>query len=290
MHKSFLVLASVCLFTLSPVSAQSLNPYGSADEARAMLMKAVAAVRADKSKALDMFNKGEEGFLDRDLYPFCIDVSNGTIVAQGGPLSQTRLGQDMRLMKDADGKAYGMEIFAAVQKQEGDITEVSYMFPRPIAGTPPVPKISYVTRIGDVGCGVGYYTTTVQPVTRGEAVAMVQKAVAAIKAEGAGKAYREIDNPSGQFVDRELYIVVFGLDGTVLAHGADKSRIGRNSLNETDPDGTAFNRERVELAQKQSSFWHNYKFVNPVTKRVEQKEMYCERLDQTVVCGGVYHP
>jgi hypothetical protein len=40
---------------------------GTAAEAKAMLAKAVAAVKADKAKALDMFNKGEGGFLDGDL-------------------------------------------------------------------------------------------------------------------------------------------------------------------------------------------------------------------------------
>ena len=290
MYKLLFALKFFLLLTLSPVFAQSLSPYGSAEEAKTMLMKVVAAVKADKSQALDLFNKGETGFLDRDLYPFCIDASNGTILAQGGPLSRTYLGQDMRQLKDATGKAYGMEIFEAVQKLEGEITEVSYMFPKPIAGSPPVPKISYVTRIGGIGCGVGYYVTTEQAVTQDEAVAMVQKAVSAIRTLGVKEAYREIDNPSGPFVYRELYIVVFGLDGTVLAHGADPSRIGRNTLNETDPDGKAFNRERITLARDQSSFWHSYKFQNPVTKRVEPKQMYCERLDQTVVCGGIYQP
>ena len=56
---------------------------GTADEAKAMLMKAVAAVKADKAKALDMFNKGEGGFLDRDLYVFCGNVSDGKNVALG---------------------------------------------------------------------------------------------------------------------------------------------------------------------------------------------------------------
>jgi cytochrome c len=70
-----------------------------------------------------------------------------------------------------------------------------------------------------------------------DAVAMVKKAVTAIKAEGADKAYAEIDNPSGPFVDRELYIVVYGLDGTVLAHGANKARIGTNQIDDKDPDG-----------------------------------------------------
>jgi cytochrome c len=124
--------------------------------------------------------------------------------------------------------------------------------------------------------------------SKDEAVAMVKMAVSAIKAEGPGKAYPEISNPSGKFVDGDLYIVVYGLDGMVLAHGADAKRIGTNQLADTDPDGKAFVKERVELAATHPSFWQTYKFMNPVTHKVEPKDMYCERLDQTVVCGGVY--
>ncbi len=58
--------------------------------------------------------------------------------------------------------------------------------------------------------------------SKDEAVAMVKKAVAYIKSEGPKTAYAAIDNQSGQFVDRDLYIVVYGMDGTVLAHGANK--------------------------------------------------------------------
>jgi signal transduction histidine kinase len=124
--------------------------------------------------------------------------------------------------------------------------------------------------------------------TKDEAVAMVKKAVAAIKAEGPDKAYAEISDPAGKFVDRDLYIVVYGLDGMVLAHGANAKRIGTNQIDDKDPDGKAFVKERVELAATHPSFWQSYKFMNPVTQKVEPKEMYCERLDQTVVCGGVY--
>lgn len=125
-------------------------------------------------------------------------------------------------------------------------------------------------------------------VTKDEAVAMVKKAVSAIKSDGADKVYVAIDDPAGPFVDRDLYIVVYGLDGTVLAHGANKARIGTNQIGDKDPDGKAFVKERVELAKQQPSFWQSYKFMNPVTKTVEPKEMYCERLDETVVCGGIY--
>lgn len=127
-----------------------------------------------------------------------------------------------------------------------------------------------------------------EKVTKDEAVAMVQKAVAAIKADGTEKVYVEIDDPAGKFVDRELYIAVYGLDGTVLAHGANKARVGTNQIGDKDPDGKEFVKERVELAKKEPSFWQSYKFMNPVTKEIEPKDMYCERLEETVVCGGVY--
>jgi signal transduction histidine kinase len=97
-----------------------------------------------------------------------------------------------------------------------------------------------------------------------------------------------IDNPTRPFVDRDLYIVVYGLDGMVVAHGANKSRVGTNQIDDKDVDGKAFVKERVELAKQNPSFWQSYKFMNPVTKQVEPKQMYCERLDETAVCGGIY--
>jgi hypothetical protein len=131
---------------------------GTADEAKAMLMRAVAAVKADEAKALDMFNKGEGGFRDRDLYVFCLNVSDGTIVATGDPKLKPALGTDMRAAQNSTGNAFGAEIYAAIQKPEGQITEVSYMIPRPGADDTPVAKVSLVTRAdSEIGCGVGYY-------------------------------------------------------------------------------------------------------------------------------------
>ena len=64
----------------------------------------------------------------------------------------------LRTFKDpTTGKAFGLEQFAAAQKPEGQITEVSAMIPRPGANTTPVQKVMFVTRAGDLGCGVGYY-------------------------------------------------------------------------------------------------------------------------------------
>jgi signal transduction histidine kinase len=122
--------------------------------------------------------------------------------------------------------------------------------------------------------------------SKDEAVAMVKKGVAFVKANGKDKAYAEITNK--KFVDRDLYLVVYGLDGTVLAHGANEKQVGHNLIDLKDIDGKLFVKERVELAQKQPTFWQEYKFTDPVTRKIEPKEMYCERLEDTVVCGGVY--
>lgn len=124
--------------------------------------------------------------------------------------------------------------------------------------------------------------------TKDEAVAMVKGAVAFIKEQGPGNAYPEITNRTGKFVDRDLYVVVYGLDGKVLAHGGNAKLVGKELIDAQDVDGKFFVKERVELARKQPEFWQDYKFVNPTTKKVEPKQMYCQRLEETAVCGGIY--
>jgi cytochrome c len=127
-----------------------------------------------------------------------------------------------------------------------------------------------------------------KPATKDEAMAMVKDAIAAIKKNGSDATYAEISNKSGKFVDRDLYVVVYRLDGHVLPHGANEKLIGTDQSKATDVDGKAFVQERIELANKQPSFWQEYKFKNPVTKQVEQKQTYCERYEDTAVCAGVY--
>lgn len=123
---------------------------------------------------------------------------------------------------------------------------------------------------------------------KAEAEAMVKKGVAFIKTNGEAKAYEEIIAKDPQFVDRDLYLVVYGLDGVVRAHGANKKMVGKNLMELRDVDGKEFVKERVTMAKAKPSFWQDYKFINPVTKKIEPKLMYCERLNETVVCGGIY--
>lgn len=136
--------------------------------------------------------------------------------------------------------------------------------------------------------GASLAATASQQATADEAVAMVKKGVAFIKANGKDKAYAEITSKEGRFRDRDLYLVVYGLDGKVWAHGQNTRMVGKVVIDLRDIDGKEFVRERVELAKAKPTFWQDYKFTNPVSKKIEPKQMYCERLDDTVVCGGIY--
>jgi len=124
--------------------------------------------------------------------------------------------------------------------------------------------------------------------TKDDAVATVKKGIAFIKANGKDKGYAEVSNKAGQFIDRDLYLVVYGLDGTVRAHGANDKMVGKNLIDLKDIDGTPYVKERVETAKLKASFWQDYKFTNPVSRKIEPKQMYCERLDDAIVCGGIY--
>ncbi|MDK9708093.1 MAG: cache domain-containing protein [Desulforhopalus sp.] len=124
--------------------------------------------------------------------------------------------------------------------------------------------------------------------TKDEAVAMVKKAIEFIKANGNDKAFAEITNPKGQFVDRDLYVVVYDMNAKCLAHGQKASMVGKELIDFKDSDGKEFYKERIELMKKQTSAWQDYKFMNPVSKEIEPKSMYLERVGDLIVGCGVY--
>ena len=152
LHKAMIAALTVSTMALmAPAFAQKAD-FGTAAEAKAMLEKAVTAVKTDKAKALDMFNKGEGGFKDRDLYPFCGNASDGQMTAHPSPQIRALKLADI---KDKNNYAFGAEMQKIAA--EGKIAEVAYAWPRPGADATPVPKVSFVTKIGDQVCGVGYY-------------------------------------------------------------------------------------------------------------------------------------
>jgi cytochrome c len=141
---------SALLWSAGLVGAQSS---GTAAEARAMLDNAVAALKANEATALASFNdKSNTKFHDRDLYVFCYNMTDGTFTAH---TNSAMMGTDVRNVKVKDDPL-GQRIFDTINKSGGSIMTVNYNFPKP-GTTEPVPKESFVTKVGNQGCGVGYY-------------------------------------------------------------------------------------------------------------------------------------
>ena len=124
--------------------------------------------------------------------------------------------------------------------------------------------------------------------TAAEAEAMVKKAIQLIKADGKERAFVEINNPKGKFVDRDLYIFVYDMDGKCIAHGFNQKMIGKELIEIKDSDGKLYVKERVEIAKTKGKGWQDYKFTDPITKKIEPKSAYVERVENMIVGCGVY--
>jgi signal transduction histidine kinase len=148
------VVAGVAFVVLLGAATQGIaaGDTGAAEEAKAMLERAVAAIKSDEKAALAAFTAGDEGFKDRDLYVFCGDAADGTMTAHGA--NSALVGQSMRAIKDKAGKPIGEEFYSVAM--EGEFNVVEYVWPRP-GETEPSSKASYITKAGGQICGVGYY-------------------------------------------------------------------------------------------------------------------------------------
>jgi hypothetical protein len=147
-----LLLATV----FAAISGAALAQQGTAQDAKAMLEKTAAAIKADRELTLNQISRGEGGFKQGDIYPFCTRLSDGKSLAS--PPIPVPIGADVRHLTDTTGKDFGVEMFAAWAKPEGVITTVDYQFPKPGTSAPSFPKQSFLMKVApDLGCGVGYY-------------------------------------------------------------------------------------------------------------------------------------
>lgn len=124
--------------------------------------------------------------------------------------------------------------------------------------------------------------------TTAEAEALVRRAISHIKAHGKQDAFADISNKDGDFVNRDLFVFVYDMQGKCLAHGRNAEKIGENMINSKDADGKLFVKERIEMAKAKGKGWQYYKSIDPTTQKVENKAAYFEVCDDLVVASGAY--
>lgn len=124
--------------------------------------------------------------------------------------------------------------------------------------------------------------------TPAEAEAMVKRAVTFIKEKGPDAAYSEFTNGSS-FKDGDLYVSVFNMDGVNLAHGFNPKLVGKNLIDLKDVNGVELIKVQRAIAQGKGKGWTPvFQYMNPTTKRLQDKSSYVERLNDTWVSVGAY--
>jgi methyl-accepting chemotaxis protein len=124
--------------------------------------------------------------------------------------------------------------------------------------------------------------------TKDEAVEMVRRAVASLENSGHETTFAEISNKLGRFCDRDLYVVIYDMQGRNLAHGANPGNVGKDMIDAKDGAGKPYVRERIAIIQNQGGGWQDYLFLNPISKQMEEKSMYLARHGNLIVGCGVY--
>lgn len=124
--------------------------------------------------------------------------------------------------------------------------------------------------------------------TADEAKAIVEKAAAFIKANGKEKAFAEFTDPKGKFVDRDLYIFGVDFNGLTLAHGGNAKLVGKDMSGLKDSDGELFIKKMIDQAKAKGTGWVDYKWTNPVTKKIEAKSTYVQKQDEYFIGCGIY--
>lgn len=130
--------------------------------------------------------------------------------------------------------------------------------------------------------------TSAEKGTAEDAVAMVKKAKEFIKKNGQEKAFAEFNNPNGQFVQGDLYVMVYDMDGLNKAHGGNPRLIGKNLLDIKDANGVYIVKSFIDVATTKGKGWVDYKWFNKVSNAVESKSTYVEKYDNVLVGVGIY--
>tara|TARA_A100001011_G_scaffold303203_1_gene317119 strand:- start:310 stop:786 length:477 start_codon:yes stop_codon:yes gene_type:complete len=152
-YNFWLVVLFLIVFSINLVHADHhMSKFGTRQEAKSLLERVVNLMNHDKEYALLMMSIGRGGFYIKDLYPFCAN-EKGTLT--GHPFN---VGVNLKTFKDVDGVMVGEMMFK--KAKPGKISEVKYKLARLEEGllTKKIyTKISFVTKVEDHVCAVGYY-------------------------------------------------------------------------------------------------------------------------------------
>ncbi|NRR34151.1 cache domain-containing protein [Oxalobacteraceae bacterium] len=127
-----------------------------------------------------------------------------------------------------------------------------------------------------------------QQSTAEEVSTLVKKAVVYLNKSGRDKMLVAASDPKGGFVERDIYLSVYDLNGKVLAHGSNPKLIGVNVTDLRDVNNKYFIKEILSIAGTANRGWVDYKWVDPATGTLRDKTVYLEKAGDLIIAAGYY--
>lgn len=122
-----------------------------------------------------------------------------------------------------------------------------------------------------------------------EAKALLSKAIAHLKAVGKDKALADFMTKPSPWVDRDLYLSVYDMTGKTVAH-INPRMVGKDNMNLQDANGKFHVKERFEIVNAKGKGQQEFAFLNPMTKQIEPKVMFFEKVGDLILACGAYKP
>ncbi len=231
--------------------------------------------------ALAEYTNPEGQFVDRDMYIYALDT-NGVMLAHGA--NENFVGKEWREVKDYAGKHFIQEILDTSALKGRGWVEYKWYDPEL---KELLHKAVYFEKADDVIICSGIYPRPSKR-TRRHAMDWVGKGIDFYNAAGKGIALAEFTNPKGQFIEGEMYIFALDANGIMLAHGENHRCVGESFIDVKDADGKPFIKELVNLANTNGNGWVEYTWYDPESKEQLPKAVYFEKVEDVIICSGVY--
>ncbi|MFS1917836.1 hypothetical protein BCV39_16520 [Vibrio sp. 10N.286.55.E10] len=247
--------------------------------AKTLLAKAVVHVQKDGDESVKDFMSDPE-YIDGELYVFALGI-DGQFLASGGS-SMVLVGDSVLDTQDVYGNPFFREMITkAVHNGFG---EVKYHWTNP-TDRMGEPKTTFFERVGDVIVAVGYYP---ERSSAAEAKSLLARAMTAI-VESEQESLTEFNDAEGSFVEGDLYVFVMDMSsGKLLAHGVSPELVGRSHNEILSPDDKPILTEMLNLAKENGRGVYTYRWLNPLSSKVETKHTYYRVIDNKLVGVGYY--
>ena len=250
-----------------------------AQRAQALLARAVGLYRQQGDGAFAAFN-GPSEFVDGELYVWVLGT-DGVMLASGGS-SAALIGRKVMNMRDAFGTPFFYDMLEKAKTSDTGIVEYRWLNR---LHHKPERKITYFQKVGERLLAVGYYIPRASPE---QAATMLERAVAAVKADQV-KALTAFNDLNGGYIEDDLYVFVIGLDdGKFRAHGVSPRLIGTDGYALSDPNGKPIIRQMVDALKDSDHGALDYAWRNPVTRKVESKRTLFRKVGDSLVAVGYY--